>query len=97
MALSVWAKQKFPDHRFFRKGLPRTHHLHIVEQGSASLTENLAFRDALRTVPELLWQYAALKAELATCYQDDRAAYSVAKNALVEKVLVAWQQPHAGR
>lgn len=75
------------DRRFFRKGLPRTHHLHIVEQGSEALVRLLAFRDALCANPELRQQYAALKARLATHYKNDRAAYSAAKTAFIEKAL----------
>ena len=38
------------DRRFFRKGVPRTHHVHIVAQGNAELRDHLAFRDALRSI-----------------------------------------------
>src|SRR3972149_1562590 len=33
------------DRKFFRKGLPRTHHAHIVAANSPSMIEHLAFRD----------------------------------------------------
>ncbi|MFN8597938.1 MAG: GrpB family protein, partial [Anaerolineae bacterium] len=36
------------ERRFFRKGRPRTHHVHIVAQDNRELAEHLAFRDALR-------------------------------------------------
>jgi GrpB-like predicted nucleotidyltransferase (UPF0157 family) len=79
------------DRRFFRKGLPRTHHLHIVEQGSLTLIEHLAFRDALRANAELRQQYAALKAELATRYKNDRATYTENKTAFIKHVISnAW-------
>ncbi len=80
------------DRRFFRKGLPRTHHLHIAEHGSVFLAEHLAFRDALRADAELRRQYATLKAELAMCHKNDRAAYSAAKTAFVEKAVAMWRQ-----
>ncbi len=83
------------DRRFFRKDSPRpagcgtfrTHHLHIVEQNSASLVDHLAFRDALRVSSELREQYATLKAELAAGHKDDRATYSERKSAFIESVL----------
>ena len=80
------------DRRFFRKGVPRTHHLHIVEQGSISLVDHLAFRDALCANSELRQQYAALKAELVIRYRNDRAAYSDAKTSFVEETLATWRK-----
>jgi GrpB-like predicted nucleotidyltransferase (UPF0157 family)/predicted kinase len=76
------------DRRFFRKGLhPRTHHAHIVEQGSQTLKVHLAFRDALRNDPRLRDQYAALKYELAERYRNDRAQYTESKTEFVERVV----------
>jgi GrpB-like predicted nucleotidyltransferase (UPF0157 family) len=75
------------DRRFFRKGKPRTHHLHIVEAGSRSLTEHLAFRDVLRADAGLRREYQALKHALRAKYKHDRAAYSECKGAFVKKVL----------
>ena len=79
------------DRRFFRKGLPRTHHLHIVAQGSPAERDHLAFRDALRSRPAWREQYAQLKAELAARYKNDRAKYSESKTAFVEGVLQEWR------
>jgi GrpB-like predicted nucleotidyltransferase (UPF0157 family)/broad-specificity NMP kinase len=75
------------DRRFFRKGKPRSHHLHIVEQDSSDLADKLAFRDALRADAELRQAYADLKAQLATRYKDDRATYSERKTAFVRTAL----------
>ncbi len=75
------------DRRFFRKGLPRTHHLHIVEEGGRSMAEHLAFRDALRADPDLRQRYAELKSELAMRYRNDRATYSAAKTAFIQNAL----------
>ena len=74
------------DRRSFRKGLPRTHHLHIVEQGSAPVVDHLAFRDALRTGRDLRQRYAQLKAELAARHRHDGNRYTLAKTAFVESV-----------
>ncbi len=75
------------DRRFFKKGKPRTHHLHIVEAGSDSLRRHLAFRDALRADPALCRAYAALKRDLANRFQTDRAAYTENKTAFIERAL----------
>ncbi len=43
----------------------RTHHLHLVPTGSPRYRAELAFRDALRSRPELATEYAHLKQHLA--------------------------------
>ncbi|MFM8319498.1 MAG: GrpB family protein [Chloroflexota bacterium] len=75
------------DRRFFRKGSPRTHHLHLVALDGASCREHLAFRDALRRDPQLRQEYQALKESLAARYPNDRAAYSESKGAFVRRVV----------
>jgi GrpB-like predicted nucleotidyltransferase (UPF0157 family) len=73
--------------RFLRKGQPRTHHVHLVEVGSAELYDHLLFRDALRANDEWRDQYAALKIALADRHQNDRAQYSASKTEFVQRVL----------
>jgi len=75
------------ERRFFRKGQPRTHHLHIVAVGSAELRDHLAFRDALRANDEWRDQYAELKIGLADRHRNDRAQYSASKTEFVHRVL----------
>jgi GrpB-like predicted nucleotidyltransferase (UPF0157 family)/predicted kinase len=75
------------DRRFFRKGVPRTHHVHVVSEGNAELRDHLAFRDALRADPQLRDQYAALKFDLAERHRNDRAQYSESKTNFVRRVL----------
>ena len=75
------------DRRFFRKGQPRTHHLHIVEQSSQTLFDHLKFRDALRGDPALKERYRQLKATLTVQYRYERAAYTKNKTAFVRSVL----------
>jgi GrpB-like predicted nucleotidyltransferase (UPF0157 family)/predicted kinase len=82
------------DRRFFRKGRPRTHHLHIVAEGSQSLADHLDFRDALRADPALRQQYQDLKHALASGYRNDRAQYSERKGAFVEGTIRAWRSRH---
>jgi GrpB-like predicted nucleotidyltransferase (UPF0157 family) len=75
------------DRRFFRKGQPRTFHVHIVEQGGQSYHDHLAFRDALRQSPHLRQEYLEIKNDLARRFRYDRAGYSGAKTAFVQRVL----------
>ena len=64
----------------------RTHHLHLTERGSDLWRERLAFRDALRTDPALLREYAELKQRLAV-QEQDMARYTAGKRAFVVRVL----------
>lgn len=73
--------EKFPNRRFFRKGLWRagTHHLHIYQYGSDEWNHNLLFRDYLRNHPNVRQQYEQLKKELANKHRFDKVAYTNAK------------------
>lgn len=64
----------------------RTHHLHLVPLGSPLWIE-LAFRDYLRSHPDVAGEYAALKRRLAAAPPFDRAAYTNAKAPFVERAL----------
>lgn len=75
------------ERRFFRKGIPRTHHLHIVERGSDTAGEHLAFRDALRADPARREAYAQLKRALAERHPNDRRAYTRGKAEFIAEVL----------
>ncbi|MBP7689711.1 MAG: GrpB family protein [Thermoflexales bacterium] len=77
------------DRKFFRKGQPRTHHLHIVAEDNAELRDHLIFRDALRADVTLRDEYAALKYVLATRFKTDRAHYSDSKTQFVRRVIEA--------
>lgn len=65
----------------------RTHHLHLVPFGSPRYRDELAFRDRLRTDPQLAAGYAALKSDLARCYPDDREAYTEGKGEFIATAL----------
>lgn len=60
-------------------------HLYILP--AAAWAEHLAFRDALRADPELAAAYAAEKWRVAEAVGWDKATYSVAKGAFVERTL----------
>ena len=76
------------DRRFFRKGFPRTHHIHIVQEGGSEEHEKLRFRDALRSDPGLCQAYQALKLQLSAAHRYDRARYAEEKTDFVRSILV---------
>jgi GrpB-like predicted nucleotidyltransferase (UPF0157 family) len=65
----------------------RTHHLHLVPVGSQLWTEQLAFRDHLRSHADVAREYADLKRRLAQDHQFDREAYTTAKTPFVQRVI----------
>ena len=67
----------------------RTHHLHIVPVASELWHQRLAFRDALRSHPQLAQAYALLKLRLAEQYKNDREAYTEAKAPFIDAALQA--------
>ena len=67
--------------------MARTHHLHLVPFGSPLWAERLAFRDHLRTHPEVAREYERLKRELAERYRFEREAYTDAKEPFVARVV----------
>jgi len=73
--------------RFFKKGNPRTHHLHIVESGGESEWRHVAFRDALRADVGIRDEYVALKKDLAEKYPHNRPKYTESKTDFIEGVL----------
>jgi len=75
------------ERHFFRKGRPRTHHLHLGEPGASDLRDQMRFRDALRADRELRHRYLAMKRDLAGRHGADRARYSEAKGAFVAAAL----------
>jgi GrpB-like predicted nucleotidyltransferase (UPF0157 family) len=64
------------------------HHLYACVEGAAALTRHLRFRDALRTDSTLRDRYAELKRSVAVLHGNDRTAYTQAKHAFIEGVLV---------
>lgn len=65
----------------------RTHHLHLVPEGSRRYRDELAFRDSLRADPSAAVEYAALKRRLASEFAHDRDSYTEAKSAFIRDVL----------
>jgi GrpB-like predicted nucleotidyltransferase (UPF0157 family) len=67
----------------------RTHHLHLVPSQSSRFHDELAFRDALRSRPDLAEGYARLKRALVKQHRNDREAYTAAKAQFIVDVLHA--------
>lgn len=65
----------------------RTHHLHLVVYGESEWQRRLAFRDALRSNPELARSYEEHKMHLVSEFGSDREAYTEAKAEFVRKAL----------
>lgn len=76
-----------PGREFFRRGIPRTHHLHLVERGGRHWQRYLCLRGALGADATLRDAYAALKHDLAARHPRDREAYIEGKTAFVEGVM----------
>jgi GrpB-like predicted nucleotidyltransferase (UPF0157 family) len=78
-----------PGREFFRRGDPRSHHVHLTAVGSSYWREYLSFREALRADPALVAAYAELKLALAARHPRDREAYIEGKTAFVRRVVAA--------
>ncbi len=71
-----------PRHRFFALWGPdseRVAHVHVCEAGGEWERRHLAFRDALRSDPDLRARYEAEKRRVAALHPDDSLAYADAK------------------
>jgi GrpB-like predicted nucleotidyltransferase (UPF0157 family) len=68
----------------FAKPSPRSpeYGLHLTERGSDLWRERLAFRDALRSDPNLAAEYEALKLRLAEEHREDVGTYTLSEASL---------------
>jgi GrpB-like predicted nucleotidyltransferase (UPF0157 family) len=80
-------EQGIPGREFFRRGNPRSYHLHLAAIDSAFWRDHLTFRDRLRADDSLRDAYAALKLDLAARFPQDRQAYIDAKAPFVKEIL----------
>ena len=64
-------------------------HVHMFPLAHPAIRTHLAFRDYLRTHPDAARDYERLKRELAAKHRDDREAYTDAKAAFIEGIIVA--------
>lgn len=86
----LYAPYRSDEMHWFCKPDPsrRTHHLHLVPYDSPCFRDELAFRDRLRSQPQLAAEYAELKQALAQRFEHDRDAYTDAKTEFVRRALV---------
>ena len=79
--------QGIPGRDYFRRGSPRSHHIHLVSWSSAFWHDHLLFRDYLRRNPATAQEYASLKRELAAIFADDRPRYGEEKGPFIKAVV----------
>jgi GrpB-like predicted nucleotidyltransferase (UPF0157 family) len=80
-------EQGIPGREFFRRGNPRSYHLHLARIHGQFWRDHLDFRDRLRADDPLRDAYAALKYDLAARFPRDREAYIDAKGPFVKGIL----------
>jgi GrpB-like predicted nucleotidyltransferase (UPF0157 family) len=76
-----------PGRQYFRRGLPRAYHVHLVEEAGPLWRDYLAFRDYLRAHPEDARLFAEVKRRLAARFRHDREAYMNGKSSYVHDIL----------
>ena len=83
-----------PGRLYFEKGgEDRSHQIHAFERGSFGALRHLAFRDYLRSHPDIAHKYAALKKHVASVCNNDIELYCDGKDAFIqehERRAVAW-------
>jgi GrpB-like predicted nucleotidyltransferase (UPF0157 family) len=89
-------ESQLPERRYFRRGVPETHHVHMVAMSSDFWEEHLLFRDYLRTHPQAAEEYGKLKRGLAGRFRFDRDAYRAGKVSFIDTVVDAARRD-AGR
>ncbi|MGZ3374202.1 MAG: GrpB family protein [Gemmatimonadaceae bacterium] len=80
-------EQGVPGREFFRRGNPRSYHLHLTRIDGPFWRDHLTFRNRLRAENTLRDAYAALKQALAARFPRDREAYIEGKGAFVNDIL----------
>lgn len=87
-ALGYWYAGDFgiAGRHLFVKGAPRTHHAHMLVEGSREARRHIAVRDALRADATLAARYAELKRGLAAQFGADRDGYASSKSALMREI-----------
>ncbi|MEX0417927.1 GrpB family protein, partial [Bacillus sp. C30] len=72
---------------YFNKGEPRTHQIHMYEQGNPYLIEQLKFRDCLIDNKTSRMQYEQLKIQLSTANPNDKHKYAEDKTNFIKSIL----------
>ena len=76
-----------PGRNYFRRGTPRTHHVHLFNWSSDAWRDHLLFRDYLRAHPEVVREYETIKRELAAMHLFDKEQYTDAKGPFVRSIV----------
>jgi GrpB-like predicted nucleotidyltransferase (UPF0157 family) len=75
-----------PGRRYFEKGGDhRTHQIHAFKRGSFDIMRHLAFRDYLRSHPQVAHEYACLKKQVARSCNNDIDRYCDGKARFIRK------------
>ena len=64
----------------------QTHHLYVCPQTSAELHRHITFRDFLRSHPDAVHQYSAVKQHAAQLFPNDIDAYIAYKSECIKKI-----------
>lgn len=76
-----------PDRHYFSKGEPRTHQIHMYQNGNKYLQEQLKFRDYLRNNDEAKIEYEQLKLKLSKLNKSNKHKYAEDKTHFVKTIL----------
>ncbi|WP_433772290.1 GrpB family protein [Bacillus wiedmannii] len=80
-------KDVLPERYYFNKGEPRTHQIHMYEQGNTYLIEQLSFRDYLRNNATARMQYEQLKLQLSQANPNNKHKYAEDKTSFIKCIL----------
>src|SRR5690625_1182959 len=76
-----------PDRHYFYKGEPRTHQIHMYQAGNKYLSEQLGFRDYLRSNENNRKEYQELKIRLSNVNKHNKHKYADEKTEFVNSIL----------
>lgn len=76
-----------PGRHYFRKGTPRTHHIHMFAQESQSWKDHVLFCNYLRKHPDERIRYAELKKALAKKFPNNREQYTASKANFIKSII----------
>ncbi|KXX88042.1 MULTISPECIES: GrpB family protein [Bacillus] len=82
-----YRKEVLPERYYFNKSEPRTHQIHIYEQGNTYLIEQLQFRDYLKDNKTARMQYEQLKNQLSQANPTDKHKYAEDKTNFITSIL----------
>lgn len=82
------------DRIFLAKGCEenRTHYLHVEIFGGISWNNHIAFKEYLTCHHECIFEYEAIKVELANKYPNNRDKYTLGKNQFIQSILKKYRE-----